>query len=82
MHQEQMTNDADRESLRVTRDNDGNRVIEWCPCDEDGYPTDFGWVEIARIDANGSRWYSDSQDGGTWTDARTATINDLLRMVG
>lgn len=82
MRQEQMTNNADGESLRVTRDDHGNRIIEWCPCDVDGYPTDFGWVELARIDADGERWYADDQEGETWTEARNAIINDLLRMVG
>ncbi len=80
--QEQMTNDADGEVIRVTRDGEGNRVIEWCPCGDDGHESEFGWIEIARIDADGSRWCSDEQDGETWTESRTATINDLLRIVG
>lgn len=83
MHRiEQMTNDADGESLRVTRDDKGNRVIEWSPCDEDGHPTDFGWIELARIDEDGTRWYADGQGGESWTDCRNAVINDLLRMIG
>lgn len=81
MRQEQMTNDVDHESVRATRYDDGTIVVEWSPCDADGYSTDFGWTELARVDTDGTRHYADGQDGETWTEARTATINYVLRII-
>jgi hypothetical protein len=81
MRQEQITNEADGESIRATRHDDGTIVVEWSRCDADGHPTDFGWVELARCPPDGSIDYADGRGGESWTDARTATVNDVLRLL-
>lgn len=82
MRTEQITNEADSESIRIEKDADGSLVVSWCPCDADGNANDsFGWIEIARRDADGEMFYADEQGGESWTEARTNAVNDLLRML-
>ena len=78
-----ITNEADREVIRGTRHSDGVIVVEWCPCDDtpDMGPSDFGWVELARREEDGETQYADGKGGDSWSEARSATVNDVLRMV-
>ena len=80
MNWQQVTNEADGEAIRCSV-SDGLTIIEWSPCDANGYATDFGFVEIARINPDGTTEYTDDRNGESWTEARTNAVNDCLRLM-
>jgi hypothetical protein len=77
---EQMTNEADGETIRATKDDDGVIVIESAACDDDGQEQPWAvWQQVATRYPDG-RIEADVPPE-QWTEARTATVNDVLRLL-